>query len=171
MKLSFTHLYGKCNVVKIQPNFILNLNNLTLLCQNHLKNTELRNLRNKEIYKAYKKALRVKSFSTIRDVCVYLAENATAPKYYIEASTASILFGKLAKGDTLDNLSEGCRRRIFDLVDKYYNYRQTHDCQNMSRLRVLEIIIEQPAPEFYLSVARIRGIILEELKKERGQTL
>ena len=111
-----------------------------------MKDQELRKLRDKAVYQVYLKGSEEGSLTSLRTAANYI-RNHPAPRYYIDARTASLLIGRIEKHISLLNINSSSRRRIWQLYRRYCEYRKEHPESEMPREHVLEIIVEEPAPE------------------------
>lgn len=112
----------------------------------------------------FKKGLSEGSFATMRDAARYVCKQP-APRFYIEAEKASILIGRILQGVSLINLNSCSRRMAWQLYRNYKNYLATHPGCGLSRERIMEILVDEPAPEFYLEPQRTRKILYQERRK------
>jgi len=53
------------------------------------------------------------------------------------------------------------------LYDNYLKYLNEHPDNTLSRERVLELLVDEPAPEFYITGDAARKILREQIKKAR----
>lgn len=113
---------------------------------------------------AFKEGLAGGCFATMRDAAVYVCRHP-APRFFVEPKIASILVGRILAGVSLTNLNNNSRRMAWQLHDNYMAYLAEHPDCRLSRERVMEILVEQPAPEFYLEPQRTRKILYAERKK------
>ncbi len=131
-----------------------------------VKDTELKRLRDRDLYRAFTQSLRERSFSSTSEA-VDCARLRPAPQYYISARTASLLIGRIENHMSLVDLNSNSRRRIWRIYNEYQNYLKEHPGCHMPREIILEEIVESPAPEFYVSHDRAKHIILHERKEAR----
>ena len=121
-------------------------------------------MRNKALYLTFKKGLAEGSFATMRDAAKYVCKHP-APRFYIEAEKASVIIGRILANVSLINLNSCSRRQAWQLYRNYKKYLEEHPGCKLSRERIMEILVEQPAPEFYLEPQRTRKILYSERKK------
>lgn len=118
------------------------------------------------LYELYKKGLQEGRFKSLRDAAPWLAKQP-APCFFISARQASLRIGQMMCHVSIMKFHASQRRMITRLYNDYKQYLREHPECNLSRERVLEILVERPAPEFYLSEEAIRNIIGEEIQKVR----
>lgn len=129
-----------------------------------MKDTELKNKRDKDLYDEYRECLRHHSFPSMAAAADY-ARKRMAPEYYISARAASLLIGRLEKGLSISNLNSNSRKRIKEIYGRYLDYRTQHPECKLSREAILEEIVEQPASEFFVSASRAYHIVMERRMK------
>lgn len=156
-----------CNFIKFRKVSVNSHTKKTLFLKPALqamRNTELKASRNGALYEVFRKGLSEGSFATMRDAARYVCRQP-APRYYIEAEKASILVGRILHGVSLINLNSCSRRMAWQLYRRYREYLEAHPGCGLSRERVMEILIDEPAPEFYLEAQRVRKILYQERRK------
>lgn len=131
-----------------------------------VKDTELKRKQDRALYLCYKRCRGEFVFASEREAIDY-ARQQPAPQYYISARTASLLIGKLSHGEDLGNLHPMSYMRIMALYERYCFYRSHNPKSNLSREVVLETLVEEEAPHFYLSLERARTIIFRERRIEK----
>lgn len=133
-----------------------------------MKDTELKRLRDRDLYKAFVAGLRDNTFGSTAEAADF-ARRQTAPQYYISARTASLLISRIESRISLIDLNSNSRRRIWHIYSLYTEYLSRHPGCTTPRELILEEIVESPAPEFFVSLDRAKHIILYERKEARRQ--
>lgn len=131
-----------------------------------MKDTELKRARDRALFRAYKKGLANNSFSNMQEAAEY-ARKQESPEFFICARTASLLIGRIMSHNSLADLNSYSRRRVWELYARYVEYLQAHPDCTMTRERILEELVEEPAPEFYIGGVLAKKIIYRELNKAR----
>ena len=131
-----------------------------------MKNTELKRSRDKALYKEFRKGLSEGKFATMGEAAEYVCKQP-APQYFIEPKKASDIVGRILADVSLIHLNSCSRRRAWQLYRRYVQYMEEHPDCKMSRERVMEIIVEEPAPEFYIEAQRAKKILNRERKIAR----
>lgn len=131
-----------------------------------MKDTELKRQRDSDLYDVYMKGWDNHSFANWSQAADYVIKQS-APRFYVSPREVSLAIGKLQRGISLIALSSSSRRRIWQLIDNYEAYLAEHPDNKLSRERVLEILVDEPAPEFYLSWRSAREILRKEFLKRR----
>jgi len=135
-----------------------------------MKDTELKEMRDRDLYETYVKAIREKEFASMGDAAEY-ARLQPASQFYLSARTASLLIGRIESYISLIDLNDMSRKRIWELYDRYVSYRKENPFSGLTRERILEELVEQPAPEYYLSQGRAKHIIMYERRKVRKKIM
>ena len=131
-----------------------------------MKDTELKRMRDHDLYRTFTASLRDNTFISTDEAADY-ARRQPAPQYYISARTASLLIRKIEKRISLLDLNSNSRRRIWHIYSVYREYLKQHPGCTTSRELILEEIVENQAPEFFVSLGRAKHIILYERKEAR----
>ena len=131
-----------------------------------MKDTELTQSQARALYGVYKKGLEEGRFSSLSNAAEWVRRQP-APCFYISSKRASILVGMIQSGVSLLNQGYNMRRMAWQLFRKYKEYRKENPDTDLSRERILELIVDSPAPEFYLSAEAVRHILFNEIKKSR----
>ncbi|MBO4498764.1 MAG: hypothetical protein J5732_00730 [Bacteroidaceae bacterium] len=126
-----------------------------------MKDTELKRQRDRDLYKVYVRSLSTGHFASIGEAADH-ARRQPAPQWYISARTASLLIGRIMTHQSLINLNSNSRQRIWYLYDAYRDYLKAHPGCTLSRELILEQLVEQPAPHFFVSAGRAKHIIIYE---------
>lgn len=130
-----------------------------------MRNTELKRLRDRALYHVYLKGLEEGRFSSMTEA-VNFARLSPAPRFYISARAAALYINRLEAGDDLEELSEQSRRRIGVLHDSYQLYRSASP-EEISCEHIMEILVEHPAPDFFIGYEAAKKIILRERRLVR----
>ena len=133
-----------------------------------MRNKELKKARDKALCAVYRKALAECTFATMREVARYVCKQP-APRFYIEAEKASILIGRILSNVSLINQNNCTRRLSWELFRRYKAYLAAHPDSKLSRERVLELLVDEPAPEFYIEAQCARKIIYKERKRRKQE--
>lgn len=131
-----------------------------------MRDTGIQRKKAEALYTVYRKGLDQGLFDSYYKAGHWCASHP-APRYFISAKRASILIGRLQADDILAELHPSLRRKALDLWDAYKRYLADHPDQSLSRERILEMLVEQPAPEFYLTAEAARKILRHEIRRRR----
>ena len=131
-----------------------------------MRDTELKRQRDKALYSVYVAGLELGHFASMREAGRYASKHP-APRFFIEAEKASILVGRIMAKVSLIDLNSNSRRRVWQLYRRYQQYLLSNPDCKLSRERILEEIVNEPAPEFYLEPQQARKILQREIKRVR----
>lgn len=127
-----------------------------------MKDTELKEARDRDLFLSYQKALREHEFKNQWEIIEHVRTHP-APRFYISAKSCALLLGRLFNGDDMNDLHPLAKKRIKHLAECY------KECYNnvpkMPRSWICEIITDMPAPEFYVSHRYAARIINKEMVK------
>ena len=126
-----------------------------------MKDTELKRQRDRALYEAYIKGLEEGRFASMRDAAEFVRQQP-APQFYISPREASLQIGRIEARISLIGLNSLSRRKIWDLYDRYVLYLRQHPDTSLTRERILEILVEEPAPQFYIGAEMARKILQQE---------
>lgn len=132
------------------------------------KNMDLKRARDRDLYLAFRKALVERGFNSMRDAARHVC-SSPAPRFYIEPKRASDLVGLILANVSLINLNDSSRRMAWQLYRNYQAWVKEHPDSHLSRERIIEILVDEPAPEFYVGPQMARKIIYKERKKARAK--
>ena len=131
-----------------------------------MRDKELIQRKRRDLYSLYKKGLEEGRFSSVLDAARFLCCHP-APCYYISPEQATLLIGRLLDGRGLDKLHQSNRRMVLQLYVDYKHYLSTYPGTKNSRVKILNELVDRPAPEFYMTEEAVRKIIREENIKAR----
>lgn len=131
-----------------------------------MKDSELKQIRDEDLYRVYVRTLKERDCASLMEAAD-AARLEAAERYYISANEAASHIGCIQSGKSLINLNSCSRRRIWQLWDNYRRWRDEHPESTLSRERVLEELVQEPAPEFYISASHARHMIIKERRKVR----
>lgn len=133
-----------------------------------MKDTELKREKARALYAIYLDGLNKGRFVSMRDAGEYLSRQS-APRFFIDPRQASLLIGKILANISLINLNSQQRRMIWRLYKGYKAFLEENPNTNLSRERILEILVEEPAPSFYMTPEAIRKALRKEIRYIRSK--
>ena len=131
-----------------------------------MKDTELKEMRDRALYQVYLQGLEEGRFNSMREAGEYVRKQP-APQFFLSSRVASLYIGMIMQGISLLHLNSLSRRRIWTLYDRYVEWKRENASSTLSRERICEILVEEPAPEFYVTMEQARKSIWKEWKKAR----
>lgn len=135
-----------------------------------MRDTELKRKKADALYSVYKQGLQQGRFASLLDASRKIVYEK-APHFFISPKRASILLGRIKSKISLIDLNDSQRRLVWRLWYNYKDYLAQHPGCNLSRERILEMLVDEPAPEFYISPAGARWILIErnrQIRREAG---
>lgn len=118
------------------------------------------------LYAVYRRGLDENRFDSMFGAGKWCARQP-APSFFISAKRASLLVGRILSNVSLIDLNASQRRMVWRLHDDYKKYLAEHPGTTLSRERIMEILVDRPAPEFYLSTDGARKMLAMEIKRRR----
>lgn len=131
-----------------------------------MKDTELKRMRDEALYEVYLQGLEAGAFESLQEAADYVSTHP-APQYFIAAKKVSDYFGMIESHVSLIALNSASRRRVWRLYAEYRRWLQENPGSKLSRERVCELLVDEPAPEFYLKPDSVRLIILRMRREKR----
>lgn len=134
-----------------------------------MKDTELKRERDLQFYRTYLRGLREEHFETMHEA-VDWCRFQPAPKFYLSSKSLVNYIAMLQCGIQLNSLHQSTRQKVKHLFRRYLEYRAEHpECKDYSRERICEIIVDEPAPQFY--IGHEMGLkILQEQRRNRWKS-
>lgn len=124
--------------------------------------------KSRALYSEYLKGLGGGQFTSMRDACRQIACRK-APHFFIDPKRASDYIGSLLAGGELSGLSELQAKKIRRLYDDYLEYIREHPGTQLSRLQVMVILVDRPAPEFFMTPDAVRRVLRKEIRNARAR--
>lgn len=131
-----------------------------------MRDIELRREKARALYSVYKRGLENGSFGSLLEAGSFVASQP-APRFYISGRQASLLIGQIQSRISLINLNESQRRMVWRLWFDYTDYMREHEDERISREGALNVLVERPAPEFYISGDGARKVLREQISQVR----
>ena len=131
-----------------------------------MKDTGLHRMKAEALYSVYKKGLGIGCFNSMYEAGFWCARQP-APCFYISSKQASLLVGRILGGVSLIDLHASQRRLVWRLYEDYRTFLEENPGTPLSRERIMELLVDRPAPEFYITGDCARRILRKELRKAR----
>lgn len=125
----------------------------------------VRDIRRQDIidsfFNSLKELRKTRPFVTQNEVIEHAARS-TAPRFYVTFENARRFVSLLMRGKRLPIVN---KNKIEMYKEIYRRYKaRLKDCNKRYRYIILESIIEEPAPSFYLDEETFRGIVYRTLR-------
>lgn len=128
-------------------------------------NCSVREMRKQDVinsfYESYKKLKKSKPFATQSEIIEY-AVKSEAPRFYVTFENARRFVSLLSRKKKLPIVNENKLEMYKEIYRRYM--QQMKECNKRYKYLILEKIIEEPAPSFYLEEETFRGIIYKTLR-------
>jgi len=133
-----------------------------------MRDTELKRKKAEALYSVYKQGLQQGRFASLYDAGRRIAREP-APCFFISPKRASLLIGRIAAKYSLINLNDSQRMMAWRLWFNYKEFLAANPDTGLSRERIMEILVDEPAPEFYISTDGARRLLFGQIKKARRE--
>jgi hypothetical protein len=128
-------------------------------------NYSVRDTRKQDIinsfFKTLKEERKTRPFITQNEV-IEQAAKGSAPRFYVTFENARRFVSLLMRGKRLPIVNKN-KVEMYKEIYRRYKAR-LKDCNKRYRYIILESIIEEPAPSFYLDEETFRGIVYRSLR-------
>ena len=133
------------------------------LKRKNYKSIDLRLERDMALFVAYKQSLSANTFRT-QDDAVDFARKSPAPRFYIDGFFARIVLRRMLNGQPPGVTGKNTLRKFEELLKRYIESEKQNLFPGMNFKAICNILVEQPAPEFYISRRTARAIISAQMK-------
>lgn len=130
---------------------------------------ETTQIRDRALYESYLQGFRTQSFSQDREAVLY-AVKSEAPSFFIPSKQLSLYFGQIERG-CLRLRNRNTRRKVMELYRRFQDWKIQNPESVLSRERICEILIDQPAPEYYLDYKAAESIINTERRRALNELI
>lgn len=129
----------------------------------HKKETYLREERDRALFDAYNRALATMRFSS-QSKAVDYARTHGAPRFYVDAEFLRIVVGRIHRGVDMGVDGELSRRKFLDMYDLLIKERAKPENAFLSIMDLCCIVVNLPAPSFYIGYSSARHILSKQRK-------
>ena len=132
-------------------------------------NDNVRNMRKQDVvnsfFESLKEVRKTRPFAT-QDEIIRHAANGNAPRFYVTFENARRFVSLLARKKRLPLINTN---KLAMYKEIYRRYRKrVKECGERYKYIILDEIIRQPAPSFYLDIETFRGIVYKTLAHGRN---
>lgn len=113
-------------------------------------------------YKSLKEIRKEKPYATQNDVIEH-AMKGEAPRFYVTFENARRFVSMLMRKKKLPVINENKLAMYKEIYNRYI--QRVKDCTKRYKYLILEKIIEEPAPSFYINEETFRSIVYRTLRK------
>lgn len=140
--------------------------------KNTTMNSSVREIRRQDIinsfYESYKTVRKDKPFATQNEVIEH-AIKSEAPRFYVTFENARRFVSLLSRKKKLPITNENKLAMYKEIFRRYR--QQVDDSDRRYKYLILEKIIEEPAPSFYIDEETFRGIVYKALRDRNKDRL
>ena len=133
-----------------------------------MRDVSLREERDKAIYDTYLEGLKYNHFDSMQEAAEWVRQQP-APKFYMSSKSLVNYLGKLFSGQHLTGVNDNTREKVKELYFRYCQFLAEHPDSRYSRDYICNILVESPAPQFYLEWEYILLIIYKEKNKKQNE--
>lgn len=124
--------------------------------------SEYHHERTSDLLRVYFRYLETCKHVSMPDVFKNVVE-MPASRFWVSASRAAVVVASIMRGDKLDYMRPNKREMFFEIHRRVVELRRS--CSDWSIPKLIEAVIAQPAPKFYLAPGSARVLILKAKKK------
>ena len=133
-----------------------------------VKSTHLREMRDEALYDAYVKALESHNFRSQAEALDYVRTHES-PRFYISAQFCWEIISQMLRGIPTYITGNQSKRKFAELFRRYQIESQKPEYKGYPQELICEIIVGQPAPEFYINARTTRSIITRQREIRQRQ--
>lgn len=133
-------------------------------------NIELAEMRNDDLLRAVREAVANNDVATDYEA-ILIAINSPSKRYWCTSSAAAKALWRLSKGDPLAEMRPTSRERYQSLYELYLQMREERQYKGKSIYYISCLLVEQPAPKFFLTPKTAEKIYRRWRKKRLREHL
>ena len=132
-----------------------------------MKDMMMRQRRDLELFRAYQKALKEQEFSDQREAVDYVRKHE-APRWFVQKEFCASVISRWLRGKELFKMRANKRRKFQALFDLYLKLKNEFPYSALNHLELCGVIVDMPAPEWYIDHQLASRIITEQIKIRNG---
>lgn len=125
----------------------------------------LRKERDRALFESYTKAIRERNFKSQAEAINY-ARLQPAPRFYIDGVFARMVINNMRKGEPMGVTGYYRVLKFQELYRRFMKEKDNPKYAGKPSTELCDIIVEQPAPEFYVSYRSARLIIARQREEQ-----
>ena len=133
-----------------------------------MRDMMLRERRDYELFRAYQKALTEHTFADQREAVDYVRKHE-APRWFVSKEFCAAVISSWMRGKELCKMRINKQRKFKALYDLYISMRHKPEYNAMTHLDLCGIIVEMPAPEWYIDHQLASRIIAEQIEQRNDR--
>ena len=126
---------------------------------------DFREQRDNDLFRAYRRQLQQTGYVHLPQL-LDLVIRTRAERFYVSEERAAIVINELLRGKSIDHMQTQKRRMYEEIYRRFL--RLTQRRPYLSYNEAITIVVNQPAPEFYLTVGSAI-VILHKIRKRRRE--
>ena len=128
----------------------------------YMRDMMLRKRRDMELFHAYQKALQEKEFSDQREAVEYVRTHE-APRWFVSKEFCAAVISSWLRGKEFCKMRPNKRRKFKALFEIYQRLKQELPYSALNHLELCGMIVEMPAPEWYIDHQLASRIITAQI--------
>jgi len=112
--------------------------------------------RNADIMRVFRQKLADASFVRLSDIFLQIADSPSS-RFWVSEERAAIVISAMQAGRPLPLMTENKRQMFAEIFRRYLLLRANHPRKSI--IELASIVVNQPAPKFYLTPGSIRVFI------------
>ena len=129
---------------------------------------EFRQERDSDLLNVYRSLLNETSYPINHPEILQKLVNHPSKKFWVSSERATIIISEMIKGRDLSGMHPTRIEMFTEILKRVIKYREEHEETTLSLFLIVEEIINQEAPKFYLTTGSAK-IILHKIKKEKRE--
>lgn len=128
----------------------------------HGSNSEFKQQRNDDLMRAYHELIKSAQYILMPEIYSKVVDMPTR-RFWISEQRAAIVISAMMKGDTLNNMGPLKREMYNEIYNRVMKLREKKP--DLPIIQLVEMVVEQPAPKFYLTPGSAKVLICK-IRKE-----
>lgn len=133
-----------------------------------MRDMMLRKRRDQELFRAYQRALQENVFSDQKEAVDYVRKHE-APRWFVSKEFCAAVISSWLKGKDFYKMRPNKKRKFKALFDLYLAVKQEFPYKALTHLELCAIIVDMPAPEWYIDHQLASRIIAEQIEARNEQ--
>ena len=128
----------------------------------HGSNSEFKQQSNDDLMRAYHELIKSAQYILMPEIYHKVVDMPTR-RFWISEGRAAIVISAMMKGDTLENMGPLKREMYNEIYSRVIKLREKKP--DLPIIQLVEMVVEQPAPKFYLTPGSAKVLICK-IRKE-----
>ena len=127
-----------------------------------MRDMKLRERRDRELFIAYQNALQEHDFVDQRQAVDFVRKNS-APRWFVSKEFCAAVISSWNRGKEFCKMRSNKKRKFQALFEIYNNLKEQFPYSALNHLELCGVIVEMPAPEWYIEHQLASRIINEQI--------